>query len=871
MYNFIHRFTKMKLRCIFLFTAVLALQHSLHADDLPYKNPQLPVEERVEDLLCRMTIEEKIAQMRHLHMGDIADGQRLDKSKLENCCHGIAFGFADGFSLKGSECAEFFRELQNYMMTGTRLGIPALILTETLHGTVQDGTAIYPQNIALGSTFNPELAYRKAEAISRELHAMNIRQTLAPNIDVVRDLRWGRVEEAYGEDPWLCGQMGIAETEGYLDNGISPMLKHFGAHGNPLGGLNLASVDCGIRDLVDIYLKPFEMVIGNTDVATVMSSYNSVDRIPNSASGFLMTEILRNRFGFDGLVYSDWGAVGMLKDFHKIAETEEEAAIIAVSAGLDAEASSNCYQKLAEAAENGRIDMEIIDQAVRRILRVKFEMGLFEHPLGIKEKAGKLHEKAMVELSKEIADESAVLLKNENSLLPLDMDKIESIAVIGPNADQVQFGDYSWSKDNKDGITPLEGIRRLVGNKVKINYARGCSLADLDTSGIAEAVETARKSDITILCCGSSSTRFVRPSDVPSTSGEGIDLNDISLTGVQEELVRAVAAAGKPVVLVLVSGKPFAIPWEKENIPAILVQWYAGEQAGTSLADILFGKVNPSGKLSYSFPQSTGHLPVYYNHLPTDKGYYKSPGCYGKPGRDYVFATPDPLWAFGHGLSYTSFEYVSASTDKTVYSETDTIFVSINVKNIGNMEGKEVVQVYVRDDVSSIVTPVKQLKAFRKISLKPSEVKEIRLAIPVTELYLTDENGYRFFEPGKFRIEIGGASDNIRRTIEIVAGEYEASETCQDNSQEKISEPVGKIIRISGTVRDVQATPVQGVSIYSAYSGEKLGESGRGGTYTIKAASDETLLFRYDGYDTCRIPVDGKSSINIKISKTGSI
>lgn len=855
----------------FSIAAALALQYSAQAAEPPYKDPGLPVEARVEDLLGRMTLEEKVAQMRHIHFGDISDGQELDKGKLEEFCRGTSFGFAEGLALEGGNCAVFFRKLQEYMLNETRLGIPVIITTEALHGSVQDGSTVYPQNIALGSTFNPELAYRKAEAISKELHTMNIRQVLAPNIDVVRDLRWGRVEESFGEDPWLCGQMGIAETGGYLDNGISPMLKHYGAHGNPLGGLNLASVDCGTRDLFEIYLKPFEMVIGNTGVKTVMSSYNSVNRVPNSASAFLMTEILRNRWGFDGLVYSDWGAVDMLKSFHRIAGTDEDAAIAAVSAGLDVEASSNCYPSLVEAVKEGRIDMEVIDQAVRRILRVKFEMGLFENPFGLKEKTGKVHSPEMVALAKEIADESTVLLQNNGSLLPLDIDRLGSIAVIGPNADQVQFGDYSWSKDNKDGVTPLEGIRKFAGSRIKVNYAKGCDLTSLDTSGIREAVNVARESDVVVLCCGSSSTRFVRPTDIPSTCGEGIDLNEISLTGVQEKLVRDVTAAGKPVILVLVSGKPFAIPWEKENIPAIIAQWYAGEEAGTSLADILFGKVNPSGKLNFSFPQSTGHLPVYYNHLPSDKGYYKSPGSYGKPGRDYVFSNPDPLWAFGHGLSYTTFEYLSASSDKTRHDASDTIKVKVTVKNTGDLSGKEVVQVYVRDVVSSTVTPVRQLKAFNKVAIGPGETKEVVLYIPVTELWLTDNDGFRFFEPGVFRIEVGSASDDIRHTMEITAGDCSQAKVSGKDTgiaAVRTEKPSGKTIRVSGTVRDVQATPVEGVAIYSAYDGRKLGESGKGGSYTVKAASDETLLFKSDGYETVSAPVDGKQALNIKMKKS---
>lgn len=418
-------------------------------------------------------------------------------------------------------------------------------------------------------------------------------------------------------------------------------------------------MECSVRDLFDIYLKPFEEILGKTHVMAVMSSYNAWDRTPNSASRFMLTDILRNKYGFRGYVYSDWGVIDMLKTFHKTASDDFEAASQVLVAGLDVEASSRCYAILPDEIRQGKFDVENIDRAVRRVLRAKFELGLFEDPY--QERAAfrlPLRAKESVLLAKQIADESTVLLKNEKDFLPLDINKLKSIAVIGPNADHVQFGDYTWSKKKEDGVTPLQGICRLLENKVKVNYAKGCSVASLDTTGIAGAVETARRSDIAIVFVGSSSTTFVRHSPLTSTSGEGLDLHDITLTGAQEQLIKAVYAVGKPVVVVLVAGKPFAVPWVKKHIPAVLAQWYAGEQEGYSIADILFGRVNPSGRLTFSFPQSTGHLPAYYNYLPTDRGYYKAPGSYENPGRDYVFSSPESLWAFGHGLSYTTFDYL---------------------------------------------------------------------------------------------------------------------------------------------------------------------------------------------------------------------
>lgn len=728
----------------------------VNAQPFPYQQAGLPVSQRVDDLMKRMTLEEKIAQIRHLHSWDIFNEQTLDKEKLTAVVGETGYGFVEGFPLTGENCRSSMREIQEYMLTRTRLGIPAFTVAESLHGSAHEGSTIFPQNIALGSTFNPALAYRRACMTADDLHAQGMRQVLAPCIDVVRDLRWGRVEESYGEDPYLCGIFAQSEVKGYLDSGISPMLKHYGPHGNPLGGLNLASVDCGLYDLHAVYLKPFEMVLRHLPVYAVMSTYNSWNRIPNSASRYLLTDILRDRWGFKGYVYSDWGAIEMLETFHHTAANKAEAAIQALTAGLDVEASSECYPELFRLVKEGKLDKSYIDTAVRRVLTAKFECGLFEDPYGDKHAAsGGMHSLRSVELSRQIAEESIVLLKNENNLLPLDMNKLTSIAVLGPNADQVQFGDYTWSRDNKDGITPLQGIKALVGEKIKINHAVGCSMMSRDTTGIGEAVEATLKSDVAVIFCGCSSASLAR--DYTRTNcGEGFDLSDLSLTGAQSDLIQAVYATGKPVILVLVSGKPFAISWEKEHIPAIVAQWYGGEQEGYAIADVLFGKVNPSGHLTYSFPQSAGHLPVYYNHLPSDKGFYKRPGSYEQSGRDYVFSSPEPLWAFGHGLSYTTFSFDKMECDKNIYASGDTIEVKVQVRNTGQRTGKEVVQLYVRDLVSSVVTPVKQLKAFAKLELKPGEQKEVILKVPVSELYLIDKRGSLSSNLGnlRFRLEM---------------------------------------------------------------------------------------------------------------------
>ncbi len=833
---------------------------------LPYQDPSLPTEARVEDLLGRMTLEEKIAQMSHIHSWQIYDGQKLDKTKLKEKCRDLPYGFFEGFPLTAESVKKNFHEVQKYLLEKTRLGIPAFPCGESLHGVIQEGCTVYPQTIAVGSTFNPDLAREMTKYISGELNTLGIKQVFAPCMDVVREIRWGRTEESFGEDPWLCSVMSLAQVRGYLDGGTSPMLKHYGPHGKPNSGLNIASVECGTRDLFDIYLKPFETVIEKTPVMAVMSSYNSWNHIPNSASHFLLTDILRGKFGFRGYVYTDWGTLNMLKNVHRTAETNFDAAFQGLTAGIDAEASSNTFSTLQENIAAGNLDEKYVDQAVRRILRAKIETGLMDDPylehcafyLPVGSEEGAV-------LSRRIADESVVLLKNDGNLLPLDPAKVKKLAVIGPNAACVQFGDYSWSKNPNDGVTPLEGIRKLVGDKIDVRYSKGCSLSSLDTAGIDEAVRLAGESDVAVLFVGSSSTVFVRESGA-STSGEGVDLSEIELTGAQEELVRRVASTGKPVVLVLVSGKPFAIPWAAENVPAILVQWYCGEKEGDSIADILFGNVNPSGKLNFSFPRSTGQLPVYYNYLPSDKGYYKKPGSYEKPGRDYVFSTPMPLWSFGHGLSYTDFDYVSARTDKDSYMPFDTIRVTADIRNIGNRAGKEVMQVYVRDVVSSVVTPVRQLKGFQKKEIAPGDTEIFTVGIPVKELYLTDENGNRYLEDGKFEIQIGTSSADIRHTILVWVGGRKESKVEEPAVENKkvLSKKNVRMRKISGCVRDIQATPIEGVEVSSDMTDVKVYTDNKG-NYTIEVPAESNLTFLKSGYSRYSKYIKDNNTVNVQI------
>ncbi len=716
-----------------------------------------------------MTLEEKIAQMGEATCDDLKEDNMAQTTKFSFEKYKNGIGSINGFTLSVKEYTSAVNKIQNYLVHETRLGIPAIFLSESLHGLVQNGATIYPQSISMASSWDPLLVWEVACQIRKEVKAIGASQVLSPDLDLARELRWGRVEETYGEDPYLASRMGVAMIRG-LQEGKEPdntlliaNAKPFLTYSAPLGGLNLASTPGGWYDLYNTYLPPFKAAIQEANVLSVMSAYNSYDGEALNANPEIYTDLLRNKLGFKGYVYSDWGAIRMLNSFHKVAETRLDAAELAVKAGIDLEAPAPwAYSGLDSLIKLGRVEMATIDQAVSRILYVKFISGLFDNPfVDERELDRNIHLPEHIALSKKMADESIVLLKNENNLLPLDKSRLKSIALIGPNADQVQFGDYSWSRDNKDGLTVKDGIELVVGNEVRINYAKGCDLVTLDDSGIPAAVKAARTSDIAIVVIGTSSASLARDYS-NSTSGEGFDLSDLNPTGKQDELVKAVYATGKPVIVILIQGKPFSIPWIKEKIPAIIEAWYPGEMGGLSIAEVLFGITNPSGKTPVSFPKSVGHLPCYYNYLPTDRGFYKKRGSYGNPGRDYVFSSPDPLWAFGYGLSYTSFSYSNFILEKKDLTFNDELKATVDIKNSGEREGKEVVQLYIRDEYSSIVRPVKELKAFKKVHLMKGETKTIELSVKLKDCGYYNNKGTYLLETGTIRIMVGAASDDIR-------------------------------------------------------------------------------------------------------------
>lgn len=749
-------------------TVCLSVAVASHAQT--YKDPNVSIDERVEDLLGRMTLEEKIAQMNMNGMGE-----------YRQLPHGA--GVVESPFISVQEIARMSSETKRYARENTRLGIPPIQIGECLHGQLAMGATIFPQAIAQGSTWNPALVERMASVIALEASASGVDQALSPLFDLAREPRYGRTEECYGEDPYLVARMGVAFVEGMQGkaeytrvHGIAPgklmcTAKHFAGYSVPAGGINLAPSSLGEREMRTLHLYPFEKVVKEANVCAVMPSYNEVDGMPAHSNRWLLTDVLRGEWGFGGYIFTDYGGLSQLHNFHHVAADASEAAVMGINAGVDLEAARpDAYARLSDLVKAGKVKEEQIDAAVRRILRAKFMAGLFDKPYPDPERLSEVvHRPEHVALALEVAQESAVLLKNDSALLPLDASKLKSIAVIGPNADQVQYGDYTYTRDNRSGVTILQGLRDRLGSRVQINYAKGCNITGSDRSGIAAAVEAASKSDVAVVVLGETSVILSglgwgvglgenEPRD-PFVSGEGYDLTSLDPPGVQRELLQAVCATGKPVVLVMVHGRPWSIDWEKDHVPAILEAWYPGEQGGNAIAGILLGDVNPSGRLNCSVPRSVGHLPVTYDYKPSARGINCEPGTPEKPGRDYVFSSPAPLFAFGHGLSYTTFEYSDLKIDNNESAKT--VKVSVNVRNTGSRDGKEVVQLYVNDRVSSVTTPQKMLKGFDKIELKAGEQKTVTFDLPYDELALWNASMQRVVEPGEFAVMIGRSAEDI--------------------------------------------------------------------------------------------------------------
>lgn len=698
-------------------------------DAVPYREPGRPVEERVADLLARMTLDEKIEQLVQNGKGvlyaDVRAGAEDNARRL----------------------AAAQEELR-----ASRLGIPALTGCEALHGLMFRGCTIYPQSIALGATWNVALVRKMGSEIAAEASACGLNQVLAPVLDLARDPRYGRVEECYSECPTLAARMGVAYLTGLqgenAQEGLAPdkvfgMTKHFAGYSVPANGINISPVLVGQRELLSHHLIPFEAAVREAHVMSVMPGYNSVDGVPSHANRWLLTDLLRWEWGFRGYVYSDWCGIDMLLG-HRVASDMPEAGLLAFKAGVDVEAPApNGFQCLAGRVREKQLDERLLDEAVARVLRAKFLAGLFDgfrtdgDPARVREV---VHCRQHVDTARQLAAESIILLKNESHLLPLRADTVRSIALIGPNAAQVQFGDYSPSKSNADGVHVLQALQDSAGDKIRIRYAKGCSLTGLDRSGFAEAEKAAAESDVAVVVIGDTSMIFTgvgwEDPTLPAngTVGEGFDVANPVPPGVQEDLVKAVVATGKPTIVVLLNGRPYCLPWMQEHVPAILEAFYPGEQQGPAIVDILFGKVNPSGRLPVTLARSAGHIPCTYDYKGYGRGYYHQPGTPVEPGRDYVFDSPEPLWPFGFGLSYTTFEYTNLVVETpSVPADGGILRYRFDIRNTGQRRGKVVAQSYWRDSAGEVAPPEKRLLRFEKVDLAPGETRTIQAEVPAGE------------------------------------------------------------------------------------------------------------------------------------------
>lgn len=799
---------------IIFFLIAFSLASFANAKEPLYKDSSQPVDKRVNDLLKRMTLEEKVAQLQSVwqQRQDLeTDDGIFNPEKAKEI-----LGMGVGHLVRPSENKEiktpnktplqtviFTNALQKWLVDNTRLGIPALFHDEALHGHAGFHSTSFPQAIALGSSWDADLLYEVNRVIAEETRVRGVHQVLSPIMDVARDPRWGRIEETMGEDPYLIAELGVAQVKGLQGddgknipaNRVIATLKHLAGHGEPTGGLNIAPTPVGERGLKEIFLPPFEAAVRVGGVRSVMASYNEVDGIPSHSNVELLDSILRKEWSFDGTIVSDYFAIEELMERHHLTDSLGGAARLALTAGVDVETPNiKAYGELARLVNEKKISEKIIDQSVARVLRDKFMLGLFENPYakveGIEEFVGNAEHRKLAQLA---AEKSIVLLKNEKQLLPLNKNQIQSIALIGPHADETLLGGYSDVP--KQTVSILQGLQEYLGEKTLIHFERGTLLTKLhwkpfadsiaansyskerwhndgvvlatsaDTKGMIEkAVAAAKKSDIAIVVVG----------DNEATSREAWaethlgDRTSLDLLGEQQALVDAVLATGKPTVILLIGGRPLSITKIADTAPAILQGWYLGQETGTAVARVLFGDVNPGGKLPVSVPRSVGHLPVYYNHKPTAK-------------RGYAFDKTDALFPFGFGLSYTQFTYSDLSLNKTKIAANETLEITATITNTGAYAGDEVVQLYVNDPVATVTQPVKLLKGFKRVSLQPKESKKVTFTLSANQLAFYDRQMQYVVEPGAINVMLGSSSADVR-----LKNQFEITGKTTDVSKAKV-------------------------------------------------------------------------------------
>jgi len=742
---------------------------------LPYLNPALPVDQRVEDLLSRMTLSEKIGQLNMpcVYFDELGTSA---EEKMEGCRKFTEGTFMEGIGPGGgfftlanhtlfegpAQQAKYFNELQHIAINKTRLKIPLLQTEEGTHGLMCSGGTIFPEGPTLGSTWNLELLNQVYETAAREARAVGIHQLFTLVIEPNRDPRLGRNQEGYSEDPFLCAQISetiVRAVQGYdisAPDKVVAGLCHFPGQSEPFSGLERGAMEISERTLREVFLPPWVTGIKNAGALGVMATYPTIDGIPAHSSDEILTDILRGELQFDGLVLSEGGGVNTLV-YTGLAEDIKDAAALAANAGMDVSISfgQGYFNEMIENVEEGRVSMETIDRSVRRVLNLKYKLGLFDNPFVDPEHANQVsHTEDNQQLALVAAREGIVLLKNHNNLLPLSR-KLKSIVVIGPNADDEknQLGDYTANVVIQEIITVLDGITNKLSGQTEITYVRGCNVIGDEVDEIQQAVEAARNAEIAVVVLGENEWQ---KADKKGTSGEGYDVATLELTGKQKELIRAVYETKTPVVVVLINGRPLAIPWIAENVPAILEAWIPGEKGGQAIADVLFGDYNPSGKLSVTIPRHAGQLPVYYNYKPSKK-YWLNEGW----GNSYADIDHKPLWEFGYGLSYSEFEYSNLTITPESSDKFGTFKVSAEIRNISSLAGDEIVQLYIRDKISTVVRPVKELKGFAKIWLEPGESKTVSFSLGFDELKMLDRDLHWVVEPGEFSIMVGSSSEKI--------------------------------------------------------------------------------------------------------------
>lgn len=746
------------------------------SQEVDYKNKNLSPEERTKDLLARMTLDEKIMQLQCIWQTkstvftngdfDLVKAEKVLKNGLGEIARINETGGANSVNYHPKDAAMLYNKVQKFFIEKTRLGIPVMIHEESSHGMLSQDATNFPVPIGLASTWNENLMTEIFTAVATEVRAKGAQHVLAPVVDVVRDPRWGRTDECMGEDPFLISRLAVAEVKAYQGNNVylennkvAVTLKHFGVHGQSEGGNNTAPSNMDERTAREVFFKPFKACIDEAVPMNIMSSYNELWGIPAHSNKKLLTDILRKEWGFKGAIISDYGGITNLNTIDRVATTVDEAGLLAFKAGVNFEnPDPDGYKNLKQFVDNGQISMEELDYAVSRILINKFRMRLFDEPYLDTDKSDQLVGNSQNRaIAYKAASEAMVLLKNDNSFLPLDKYKIKTIAFIGPNADRCILGGYSGNPRVK--ISPLQALKEKYGDKMNVLYAEGVKITDTNSPfpeviklvpieenyrRIAEAVEVAQKADVIVLFVGGNeaTSREAYANTAPG------DLPTLDLLNGQNELIRQIVALGKPTCAFVNSGPPLSIGSLVDAVPAVMQCWFLGQEGGYAIVDALFGDINPSGKLPISFPRSAGHIPAFYNYKPS-----------AHRGYNLGFQV-SPLFPFGFGLSYTTFQYSNLKISSPTMRKSGIVEVSVDVKNTGRRKGAEVVQMYIRDDFSSVTRPVKELKGFKKIWLEPGQTQTVTFTINSELLSFYDSNMKWVVEPGNFTIMVGTSSDN---------------------------------------------------------------------------------------------------------------